>query len=149
MWPGIHTNTSRILTAFSDLPLEGDAVFPSGADILDYLHTFHPCRDWTPSPARPARSRRINTAARGHIAASVFWSRHVVLTRRRQRYVLPKFVAGVPSDHRMFSRYGALADEALPAVEIDRQLKEIVVESAGSPEQYGALVRPNRSLPPA
>jgi len=68
-----------------------------------------------------------------------------VVTQRRQRYVLPKFVAGVPSDHRMFTRYGALAEEALPATEIDRQLKEIVVESAGSPEQYGAP-RPDDSL---
>ena len=62
----------------------------------------------------------------------------VVLTQRRQRYVLPKFAAGVPSDHRIFTRYGALGNEALPAAEIDRQLKEIVVEAGGSPEQYGA-----------
>ncbi|WP_210419578.1 NAD(P)-binding protein [Mycolicibacterium sp. ELW1] len=26
VWPGMHTNTSRILTAFSDLPLDGDLV---------------------------------------------------------------------------------------------------------------------------
>ena len=62
----------------------------------------------------------------------------VVVTQRRQRYVLPKFAAGVPSDHRIFTRYGALANEALPAAEVDRQLKEIVVEAGGSPEQYGA-----------
>ena len=62
----------------------------------------------------------------------------VVVTQRRQRYVLPKFAAGVPSDHRIFTRYGTLANEALPAAEIDRQLKEIVVEAGGSPEQYGA-----------
>jgi hypothetical protein len=62
----------------------------------------------------------------------------VVVTQRRQRYVLPKFAAGVPSDHRIFTRYGALAEETLPAPEIDRQLKEIVVEAGGSPEQYGA-----------
>jgi hypothetical protein len=31
-----------------------------------------------------------------------------------------------------------LAAETLPAAEIDRQLKEIVVEAGGSPEQYGA-----------
>jgi hypothetical protein len=60
------------------------------------------------------------------------------VTQRRQRYVLPKFAAGVPSDHRIFTRYGTLASEALPAAEIDRQLKEIVVEAGGSPEQYGA-----------
>jgi len=62
----------------------------------------------------------------------------VVVTQRRQRYILPKFAAGVPSDHRIFTRYGTLADEALPPAEVDRQLKEIVVESNGSPEQYGA-----------
>ncbi len=62
----------------------------------------------------------------------------VVLTQRRQRYVLPKFAAGVPSDSRIFTRYGTLAAETLPAVEVDRQLKEIVVEAGGSPEQYGA-----------
>ena len=45
---------------------------------------------------------------------------------------------GVPSDHRIFTRYGVLATETLPAAEIDRQLKEIVVEAGGSPEQYGA-----------
>jgi hypothetical protein len=62
----------------------------------------------------------------------------VVLTQRRQRYVLPKFAAGVPSDHRIFTRYGALATEVLPASEIDRQLRELVIEAGGSPDQYGA-----------
>lgn len=69
----------------------------------------------------------------------------VVVTRRRQRYVLPKFAAGVPSDHRIFTRYGALANEVLASEEIERQLKEIVVEAEGSPEQYGAPV-PDPSL---
>src|SRR6478736_1191554 len=63
---------------------------------------------------------------------------HVVVTQRRQRYVLPKFGAGVPSDHRIFTRYGTIADEQGPAAEIDRQLKESVVEASGGPEQYGA-----------
>lgn len=62
----------------------------------------------------------------------------VVVTQRRQRYVLPKFAAGVPSDHRMFTRYGVLAQEELAPAEVDRQLREIVVEAGGSPEQYGA-----------
>jgi hypothetical protein len=69
----------------------------------------------------------------------------VVVTQRRQRYVLPKFAAGVPSDHRIFTRYGLLANEALPPAEVDRQLREIVVEAGGSPEQYGAPA-PNPSL---
>ena len=61
-----------------------------------------------------------------------------MVTQRRQRYVLPKFAAGVPSDYRIFTRYGTVANETLPTAEIDRQLKEIVVEAGGSPEQYGA-----------
>ena len=69
----------------------------------------------------------------------------VVVTQRRQRYIAPKFAAGVPSDHLIYTRYGALANEALPAVEIDRQLKEIVVGAAGSPEQYGTPA-PDSSL---
>src|SRR6201993_1797461 len=40
VWPTMHTNTSRILTAFSDLEHDGDLVYPSGRDILDYLHRY-------------------------------------------------------------------------------------------------------------
>ena len=36
----MHTNTSRILTAFSDLEHDGDLVFPSNRDILDYLNRY-------------------------------------------------------------------------------------------------------------
>lgn len=75
-----------------------------------------------------------------HIGAA-----RVVVTQRRQRYVLPKFAAGVPSDNRVYTRYGALASERLPSAEVDRQLKEIVIEAAGSPEQYGAP-RPDPSV---
>ncbi|KDE98307.1 dimethylaniline monooxygenase [Mycolicibacterium aromaticivorans JS19b1 = JCM 16368] len=216
VWPGMHTNTSRILTAFSDLPLDGDLVFPSGTDILDYLHRYarlfeldsrirfgvrvdavaRAGQRWVvshdgidehfdrvviatgrfhsafvpPVPGldtfagsagaitsyeyrgpSPYRDKRVLVAGCAVSALEVAadlaagGADRVVVTQRRQRYVLPKFVAGVPSDHRMFTRYGALADEALPAAEIDRQLKEIVVESAGSPEQYGAP-RPAESL---
>ena len=52
--------------------------------------------------------------------------------------MLPKFAAGVPSDHRVFTRYGSLAEQALPRDENDRQLKEIVIKAGGGPEQYGA-----------
>src|SRR5258708_31963766 len=58
----------------------------------------------------------------------------VVVAQRRQRYVLPKFAAGVPSGHRMYTRYGTIANERLPAAEVDRQPKEIVFEARGRPE---------------
>jgi hypothetical protein len=212
----MYTNTSRVLTAFSDLEPETDAVFPSNQAILAYLHRYadsfgvssrirvgtrveHVSRSdggWLvghsgisePFDRIVVASGRFHTPAvppvpgldafSGDIGvASTYHYRHpspyfgkrvlvagcavsaleiatelaqlgaarVVVTQRRQRYVLPKFAAGVPSDHRIFTRYGTLASEALPAAEVDRQLKEIVIEAGGSPEQYGAP-RPDPSL---
>jgi Flavin-binding monooxygenase-like len=209
VWPTMHTNTSRIMTAFSDLGHESDLVYPSNRDILDYLHRYAETfglmsrirfstrvdllrrgdTGWLlsrggvderfdrvvvasgrfQSPAIPSVAgldtfagsvgsistyhyrgaspylgKRVLVAGCAvsalEIAAELaqLGAAHVVVTQRRQRYVLPKFAAGVPSDHRIFTRYGTLASEALPAAEIDRQLKEIVVEAGGSPEQYGA-----------
>src|ERR1700722_4797196 len=40
VWPTMHTNTSRVMTAFSDLEHGGDLVCPSNPDILDYLHRY-------------------------------------------------------------------------------------------------------------
>jgi len=205
----MHTNTSRVLTAFGDLEHETDNVYPSGRDILAYLGRYADTfglvsrirfgtrvellsrsdTGWQvrhsgmterydrvvvatgrfQSPAIPAVpgldtfsgsagvistcqyrdpapyfGRRVLVAGGAisalEIAAELaqFGAARVVVTQRRQRYVLPKFAAGVPSDHRIFTRYGAIANEHLPAPEIDRQLKEIVVEAGGSPEQYGA-----------
>jgi hypothetical protein len=209
VWPTMHTNTSRIMTAFSDLEHESDLVYPSNRDILGYLHRYAETfgltsrircgtrveslrRDdagWLVGHAGTEESfeRVVVASGRFHAPAippvpgldafagsagaistyqyrgpSAYRGKHVlvagcavsaleiaaelaqlgaarvVVTQRRQRYVLPKFAAGVPSDHRIFTRYGTLASETLPAAEIDRQLKETVVEAGGSPEQYGA-----------
>ena len=209
VWPTMHTNTSRIMTAFGDLEHDSDLVYPSNRDILDYLHRYAATFGLTPrirfgrgvellrrdgtrwlvdhdggtesfdrvvvasgrfhSPAipsvpgletfagaagaistyhyrEPAHYRNKCVLVAGcavsalEIAAELaeLGAARVVVTQRRQRYVLPKFAAGVPSDHRIFTRYGALANETLPTAEIDRQLKEIVLEAGGSPEQYGA-----------
>jgi dimethylaniline monooxygenase (N-oxide forming) len=213
VWPDMHTNTSRVLTAFGDLPPEGTAAFPSNRDVLRYLRRYaetfelvsrirfgaqvqrlsrHVDSGWMvdqerfdkvvvavgrfhapvipPVPGLETfdgaesvistydfrdrdryRGKRVLVAGSAvsalEIAAELVHAgaARVVLTQRRQRYVLPKFVAGVPSDHRLFTRYGALAAEKLPPAEIDRQLRELVVEAGGSPEQYGAPA-PNPSL---
>ncbi|AQA05223.1 dimethylaniline monooxygenase [Mycobacterium sp. MS1601] len=207
VWPQMHTNTSRILTSFSDLAPGDGAVFPRNQDVLDYLRRY--ARAWDlqrrirfgtsvvslrrdagswlvayaggvepfervvvatgrfRAPVIPAinglgtfagqvssafefrgadahEDRRVLVAGCAvsalEIAAELAQrgAAQVVLTQRRQRYVLPKFAAGVPSDHRIFTRYGALAAELLEPAEVDRQLREIVVEANGSPEQYGA-----------
>jgi cation diffusion facilitator CzcD-associated flavoprotein CzcO len=207
VWPTMHTNTSRILTSFSDLEHASDHVFPSNRDILAYLHRYaetfalasrirfgtrvenlsrgeggwvvghsgttetfervvvasgrfeSPCIPSAPgldtftgsAGAMSTYRYRNSTAylgrrvlvAGGAISALEIASElaqlgaDVTVTQRRQRYVLPKFAAGVPSDSRIFTRYGTLANESLATHEVDRQLKEIVVEAGGSPEQYG------------
>ncbi|KUI31621.1 dimethylaniline monooxygenase [Mycobacterium sp. IS-1742] len=209
VWPAMHTNTSRVMTAFSDLDNDGAPVYPSNRDVLDYLHRYadmfglYPrirfgfqvdrleqdgagwriggagTSEWfdkvvvatgrfhrpaippvlglatfTGSAAivpsydyrgpLPYAGKRILVAGCAisalEIAVELALSgaARVVVAQRRQRYVLPKFARGVPSDHRMFTRYATLAAETLPAPEVDRQLREIVVEAAGTPDQYGA-----------
>jgi cation diffusion facilitator CzcD-associated flavoprotein CzcO len=209
VWPGMQTNSSRTLTAFSDLEHETDLVYPSNRDILSYLNRYaatfgltsrirfgtrvevitrdgagwlvrHAAADerfdrvvvasgrfHAPTiPAVPGldtfagsagaiptyqyrgpgpyRDKRVLVAGCAISALEIaselalLGAARVVLTQRRQRYVLPKFVAGVPSDHRFYTRYGALANETLPAAELERQLTQAVLEAAGSPEQYGA-----------
>ncbi|BBY29063.1 flavin-containing monooxygenase [Mycolicibacterium sediminis] len=209
VWPTMHTNTSSVLTAFSDLDHDGPAVHPSNRDVLTYLERYartfalterirFDCpvhrvgRDGTgwridhaggtdhvervvvasgrfQSPTRPTipglasftgragvtstfdyrgadpfRGARVLVVG-GAISAleiaselAVLGAERVVVTQRRQRYVLPKFAAGVPSDHRMFTRYGVLAGETLPPAEVDAQVLRIVLEAGGSPDQYGA-----------
>ena len=209
VWPTLHTNTSRVLTAFSDLPHDGGPVFPSNHDIRRYLEryarafgVFERIRFETPverlerdgdgwlitTTAGEERCDRVIVASgrfhRPHIPhvpgldgftgaegvlstydykepdryrgqrvlvggcavsaleiaadLAALGAASVVIAQRRQRYVLLKFAAGVPSDHRIFTRYGVLAAESLPLDEVGRQLKEIVLEAGGSPEQYGA-----------
>ncbi|OBH29012.1 dimethylaniline monooxygenase [Mycobacterium sp. E342] len=210
IWPGMYTNSSRTMTAFSDLEHDTDLVYLPNHEILDYLHRYAArfglmsrirlrnrvelvSRDDAPgwlvshadgtdrfervvvasgrfnAPAVPAvagletfsgcagakptfgyrdaaayRGKRVLVAGCAISALEIaselaqLGAARVVVTQRRQRYVVPKFVAGVPTDHLLYTRYGALAEETLPAEDIDRQLKEIVIGAAGSPEQYGA-----------
>jgi dimethylaniline monooxygenase (N-oxide forming) len=216
VWPSLHTNSSRVLTAFSDLEHESNLVYPSNREVLDYLRRYAQTFGLTPRIRYNTRvelvrrdakgwlvtrngidesferivvaSGRFHTPATPHVpgldtfagsagAISTYRYRgpepyrgqrvlvagcavsaleiaselaqlgaaRVVVTQRRQRYVLPKFADDIPSDHRIFTRYGTLASESLPGTEIDRQLKELVVEAGGSPEEYGAPA-PDSSL---
>ena len=66
-WPGMRTNTSRILTAFADLdhPL-GTAVFPSREEVLQYLHRY---AAQAGLPARIRLSTRVRHLGRAKVAA--------------------------------------------------------------------------------
>ena len=66
-----------------------------------------------PSPYRGKRVLVAGCAVSAlEIAAELaqLGAARVVVTQRRQRYILPKFAAAVPSDHRIFTRYGTLAE---------------------------------------
>jgi len=62
----------------------------------------------------------------------------VVLANRKQRYVLPKLIAGVPTDHLAFTRFSALAGESFPMEAVAAGLKQFVVGASGNPAQFGA-----------
>jgi dimethylaniline monooxygenase (N-oxide forming) len=62
----------------------------------------------------------------------------VVLTNRRQRYVLPKLVNGVPLDHVAFTRFSALSKESFPMTALSAGFKQFVLAVAGNPQQFGA-----------
>jgi dimethylaniline monooxygenase (N-oxide forming) len=174
VWPTMHTNTSRVMTAFSDLEHEADLVYPSARDILAYLHRYAETFDLVSRVRFGSRVDRVSRDGSGwlvgHTATTERFDRvvvatgrfqsptiptvpgldgftgsagvsstyqyrshapycgkrvlvaggaisaleiaaelaqlgasRVVVTQRRQRYVLPKFAAGVPSDHRIFT----------------------------------------------
>jgi dimethylaniline monooxygenase (N-oxide forming) len=210
VWPSMRTNTSRVLTQFSDLPhAPGLAIYPSNREIGDYLLRYaarfdlqaqthlrtavrevravpggwavrhdaqeelfekvvvasgrfqHACIPEVPGLAsfsgsvgvahtfaykdpEQYRGKRVLVAGCAISALEIasdlcmLGAARVVVSQRRQRYVLPKLMAGVPSDHRVFSRFQALAEESLPRGEFGAMLKELVVGAVGSPEQYGA-----------
>ena len=214
VWPGMRTNTSRVLTAFSDLDHPaGTSVYPSQVDVLAYLQQYAEKAGLTPHLRLSNRVEGLDQDAgtgwivrsrRGESTVSELFSRVVVATgcctvpdvpaiaglsgfagcggaihssqyngpepyrgqsvlvagcsisaleiaselaasgakvcvaMRRQRYVLQKLLAGVPTDHVAFTRFAAQAGRVLPPEAIAAGMKQMVLESCGSPEQFGA-----------
>lgn len=216
VWPGMRTNTSRVLTAFSDLDhAPGTPVFPPQQAVLDYLHRYAAQAGLLPRLRLGTRVEHLGRAPEGQgwllrsrrggqARAEVFarvvvasgrynapfvpdiaglggfageggvrhsfsytgpagdrdravvvagcsisaleiaselalaGARRVTVTLRRQRYVLPKLIAGVPTDHVAFTRGAAMAGAVMPPAEVAQALRHLVTSSAGSPEQVGA-----------
>jgi dimethylaniline monooxygenase (N-oxide forming) len=63
----------------------------------------------------------------------------VVSTFRRQRYVMQKLVAGVPSDALTLTRFAALKAEVTPRELACEKTQDWILKTFGSPEQFGAL----------
>ena len=215
VWPSMRTNTSHMMTAFSDLayPL-GTSVYPSNQAVCAYLQRYAEQFDLLPrvrlrtevreiararsgfvvrstngdgarreetysnvvvatgryrTPAIPAVPGLSSFSGRGGVAHTFQYkdteryrglrvlvggcsisaleiasdlamtgAARVISTNRRQRYVIQKIIAGVPTDHLAFTRFGALAAESLPGEVVARNLKEFITRTSGRPEQYGA-----------
>lgn len=221
-WRGMRTNTSRVMTRFSDLDhAEGTPVYPGREEMHAYLELYAEHFGLTPRirhrtrvelvrqapgggwfirsrrdedvrterfarvvvasgryvapevPAVPGLDRFTGALGAAHasqydgghayrgkdvlvagcsisaleIAADVALSgaRSVTACYRRQRYILPKLMAGVPTEHVMFTRAAALAGEILPPEALATGLKAKVLRAAGSPEQFGAM-RPDDNI---
>src|ERR1700745_3992711 len=63
----------------------------------------------------------------------------VVSTYRRQRYVMQKLVAGVPSDVLAFARFAALNAEVTPRELLGKKMQDYILRVFGNPEQFGAF----------
>ncbi|PJI41411.1 MAG: dimethylaniline monooxygenase [Rhizobium sp.] len=214
-WPGMRTNTSRVMTAFSDLDhAPGTPVYPTQEDMLDYLERYAFTTGLLPHLRLSTRVEALERApeggwlvrsvAGGRIRQEVFKlaivasGRHrtpqvpevpgldtfsgslgavhaaqyngveryrgrkvlvagcsisaleiaselayggaakVVVANRRQRYVLPKLIAGVPTEHVMFNRASALLGAVAPPEALAAGLKAKVLSVAGNPAQFGA-----------
>lgn len=70
----------------------------------------------------------------------------VVCTNRRQHYVLPKMVAGVPLDCVLHTRFAAIGYERLPHALASAELKRFIDTFCGRPEQFGAPPVPDDPL---
>jgi thioredoxin reductase len=63
----------------------------------------------------------------------------VVSSFRRQRYIMQKLVAGVPSDALTQTRFAALNAEVTPRELLCDKTQDWILRTFGSPEQFGAL----------
>ena len=63
----------------------------------------------------------------------------VVSTYRRQRYVMQKLVAGVPSDVLAYTRFAALNAEVTPRELLGKKMQDYILRVFGNPEQFGAF----------
>ncbi|MBX7256896.1 MAG: NAD(P)-binding domain-containing protein [Candidatus Hydrogenedentes bacterium] len=217
VWPSMRTNTSRVMTAFSDLDYpEGAPVFPTNQMVRDYLEAYAEQFDLLQSvrlgtavekierdaaaekwivrsksrdgkaacesfnhvvvasgryhkPLIPAVPGLDTFAGKGGVShtfayknpeqyrgmrvvvagcsisaleiasdLAMLGAASVTVTVRRQRYVFHKLLAGVPTEHVAFTRFAVLAAECMPMEVVAGGLKDLIVKTSGSPEQFGA-----------
>lgn len=217
VWPAMRTNTSRIMTCFSDLPHPpGTATYPTNQQMHAYLERYVDKFNLTRAIQLNTRVEeiarnpsgegwRVRTLSRDGAATEQIFSHVVVASgrynkpsipdipgletftgkggiahtfdykrpesyrdqrvlvggcsisaleiasdvamlgaakvisaNRRQRYVVLKLLAGVPAEHRAFTRFGAMALESFPMEANAQAMKDFILSYCGNPEAYGA-----------
>ena len=105
---------------------------------LGAIHAFH-----YKEPTR-YRDKRVVVLG-GSISAleiasdlSMMGTERVYMSQRRQRYVMPKMIAGTPLEYFAFTREGALEQERLSEDEVLANTKEFLLAYGGDPARYGA-----------
>jgi len=99
VWPTLHTNTSRALTQFSDLPhLPGLPLYPSNRELHDYLGRYADHFDLRARTRLGTTVHRIERAARGwtlrHDGGDETFERVIVASGRFHHPKLPS-VSGI------------------------------------------------------
>ncbi len=62
----------------------------------------------------------------------------VLVGSRRHRYVLQKLIAGIPIEHRVYTRAAGLAARVLAPVEAAEAFRDFIVRTSGHPSRFGA-----------
>src|SRR5215213_10219945 len=72
VWPSMRTNTSRVMTAFSDLDYpDGTSVYPSNQDVRAYLQRYAELFALTPHVRVRSRVERLELTVEGGWAVTV------------------------------------------------------------------------------
>jgi dimethylaniline monooxygenase (N-oxide forming) len=217
VWPGMRTNTSRVMTAFSDLPHPVVVPpYPTGEQLGAYLEQYANLFGLLERTRLRTRVERVDRTADGayevhsrdaggavqrerfarvvvasgryhapavprldgmrgfreggvtHVAAyrgadayrgqrvlvaghsisaleiaselALRGAARVIVAARRHRYVLQKILAGVPIEHRVYTRYAALAAESFAQDVVAASVKELILRTSGHPSQFGAPI---------
>jgi dimethylaniline monooxygenase (N-oxide forming) len=64
---------------------------------------------------------------------------HVIAAYRRQHYIHPKIIAGIPADQLLVTRYQTHLQQNVPADVTECWFTDLFQRFGGRPEQYGAL----------
>ncbi|WP_126174471.1 flavin-containing monooxygenase [Altericroceibacterium xinjiangense] len=123
---------------------EGTPVLPEIAGLERFTGTFGALHSAHYAGVERYRGRSVLVAGCSISALEIAselalgGAAQVVTSYRRQRYVLPKIVAGIPTDNLMFTRAAALAGAVLPPHRLAEQMLDTVTKAGGRPEQFGA-----------